>query len=1581
MDGHAEFKSLTPPDKEFTVKVDLGAQIDKFAWPTSDAATLETKAVVPGGTDKFFAFSVRRVAPLKVLVKRSDTGALIKGAKIEVEGVTGTKDSLETGPVPFEKLKEAKYKVKLLSLADADKPKFQVDDVAENALQHRTPDAGGYQEYDLDPKKPENKVEFTITPVIRVYLKPQFKDPESTDADEKTMRPFPAGFTCLMHTTGDVPKDTTSRKLIVRSDGLLAAADAADLPYVELKKSGTLKTFKLDFNQAEVMLIKCEKFGDATKKQELVKGADLIRDDLTAYRAFMVPTGPWTLKNSDWKVTDAAAFYKADKWEFADLEKPETIAVGSGSAPVKLTLDPHWQFLRFEFMDRFYGHKEHADKTVSIPPVEISGFREFPGKAKVDTARTKESLAAAAEAVIFQKQAALWEAEDANDKATSAKAFADYIADYWTTRVTDLTAARAVLTSWFATNNAYILANPADPVVVAENANLAKANADLAAANTEKAKAVTEKAAKDAIATPAAAALAAATTALVTATTALGTKRTDADAARGEADAAVAAAKLDTQSNWILEPGSKSENRVQCLPWIISKKDDGTAALKPDELSLIEFTAPANSYVHSKSATERVLVKLDPVTDIAKLKPGVDRLQYYDLPVKWKSQKYFARIPGAGAAAAKKNRFEQLAKEATKPGEPLTFCLDDLVLTEEDGTPLPDYEWSPDKRVALFCNRFSKKKHDGTADVKLTTEGLYDQDDTAHLSYLTKKPVGATAAGAAGTDTVEKNRNYIADYPKWTRLAIANGTLFDVFERRTKDSVVGVVGARAAVRYVDPTRPIPGVTLELNKFNPVTKAWEDIAHTNQRPVPNKTFKTRPGMVKKSYFAVQAYYEARYGVRYTEPFDEAKDEGTGRVDMALIRCCSVSGAGATAKERVVNLHFIRNYFEFIGPALSGKSITDQETWKDTWTKNVIARWNGSEDGTSRTPNSSGRAKILPRAVGAATPPAMEIEVLWFGQCLPQHQSHFHVRVEDKGANSRDNRGGSNGTGESSPEGYRDSDSTNGFASAHESGHADSLPDEYNERWDGASYGQISMKSNLPGDPYELDGRFVEYQQLDTGMMNGNRLLRNRYFWNSAEWSRVVLGEDPFKAAVDLKVAYGTYTDYWVPPHDDAVHGRTYTYWPTRYSLDHTKPATRCETDLYLVTYGEDHYSKVILKTYQSATATAKYDGVLVVAVKVKITLPPLPNGPGGNLHQNRKKLLQAMTAATAELNKKFVLKGKVRPGTPHEWTFQRCLIFFSPRYVVIGAMDNAGNVVTGASGADEIASIFKPPFEVVISENATAVTTSEWEAADPKPEIMKKTGADSWDTETTGLAIPKKADVGTAITDYHALPSADLKARMAKLEEIITLVTPLPVETVNLDHALWITLTDIPGRSRGTKGELQEVDNAVTNYVSISAEKYGERITQLEEIQRRCGVYDTVHMAMNRLAHPRARDRIDKVKAFNTEVGRKIADLKLIKPPALLKMQAENRKGYLERMHDSKKLLIKYAHGSDPATTDDVHDEFIKRFPEMLGIPKSVKDVATPANVVTFAEIAEMLGKTSANAIPNFGMTDASVINA
>jgi hypothetical protein len=171
-------------------------------------------------------------------------------------------------------------------------------------------------------------------------------------------------------------------------------------------------------------------------------------------------------------------------------------------------LDPHWQFLRFVYFDRMYGHKEHADKPVSIPTIEVAGFRERPAKDLVKTAATKAADAAAAQKNVYEKQIVLWDKQDLKDLADKDKAWTDYIDDFYTN----------------VSPNATEVANNAGK----KNANDAAAASAATAVNT-------------------------AQTQLTTAQNAVGTKPADATTAYQQALSA-ATAKPDSISNWILEP-------------------------------------------------------------------------------------------------------------------------------------------------------------------------------------------------------------------------------------------------------------------------------------------------------------------------------------------------------------------------------------------------------------------------------------------------------------------------------------------------------------------------------------------------------------------------------------------------------------------------------------------------------------------------------------------------------------------------------------------------------------------------------------------------------------------------------------------------------------------------------------------------------------------------------------------------------------------------------------------------------------------------------------------------------------------
>jgi hypothetical protein len=230
----------------------------------------------------------------------------------------------------------------------------------------------------------------------------------------------------------------------------------------------------------------------------------------------------------------------------------------------------------------------------------------------------------------------------------------------------------------------------------------------------------------------------------------------------------------------------------------------------------------------------------------------------------------------------------------------------------------------------------------------------------------------------------------------------------------------------------------------------------------------------------------------------------------------------------------------------------------------------------------------------------------------------------------------------------------------FVGAHEVGHGNSLPDEYCERWWGASYGEFSFWCRLPGDPYDPDGRFdpgpvtpLGSTQQDSGMMTGVVKMRNRYFWHSAEFARLVTN-------VPFKVKYDTYEDYKIPPHSSAP-AQQYTNWPISDAVDSTQ-GPRGKSDLLAYAMGKDRYTCAILP---NASDASPFDGVLVIMIKMQVTFQNISAaGISAAL------ILPAMRSAiTSVFNDKFMATGKVQSGSAQEWEFKKCQIRFSPRFCV------------------------------------------------------------------------------------------------------------------------------------------------------------------------------------------------------------------------------------------------------------------------------------------------------------------------
>lgn len=695
----------------------------------------------------------------------------------------------------------------------------------------------------------------------------------------------------------------------------------------------------------------------------------------------------------------------------------------------------------------------------------------------------------------------------------------------------------------------------------------------------------------------------------------------------------------DVKSNWWLVEDGET---VQCVPWVVQRKPNGDPDARPSEESILRFTSAAGTCVESTSATARRRV----VATADELKPGPERLKLYDLPTDWQSRNYYcetSRAPG------EYGWYEDVAVKPTSKAKPLVFSLDDIVLTDENLRRLAG--WNHGERLAIFGHTFDETLPDCSA------EGLYKRDAAATLPWYTKKP----AAGAP-----EEIENYVVDHARWTRLIAAQGNLFDVFDQRTVAGAVfdpsyDVIGARAAVRWVDATTQIGTTTVG----SWVAGAWQwDAQHA---PAPGRGFyPTFPTRVDRATFSIQPYYTQDYMERFGKYLDVGSASNIGRFDMALLRCCKAAKVDGKPVEVAVNLWFHKICFD---AAVAPKGM-DLKSYQAAFVRSVTNRFNGAD-----AKNPQKRPELLPK--DPAKP--LRVSVMTFMQVTPEAEAHFLVKLTDSDQDARDWRSG-HGTGETANSAPRDSGTVGGFVNAHEHGHQSAFPDEYNERWDAASYGQPSFYSTLPGDPYELDGRTKEFQKDNAPLMNGNHTLHNRYFWQAAEWVRLA-------ATVAMKVKLGgIYADYWLPPYPTAQETlRHYAFWPLSPSRNDVALAARAplvanrgKVDLYLYAIGADAFAVKTLPSREDPPGADPYDGILMVTVRLKVN--------AWGVKKDQEDDLKALAYAIARVARRFesgkarklnhvwTLAGLHGKGTSQEWAFKRCLVHFSPRLLISGVTE-------------------------------------------------------------------------------------------------------------------------------------------------------------------------------------------------------------------------------------------------------------------------------------------------------------------
>ena len=672
--------------------------------------------------------------------------------------------------------------------------------------------------------------------------------------------------------------------------------------------------------------------------------------------------------------------------------------------------------------------------------------------------------------------------------------------------------------------------------------------------------------------------------------------------------------KAEIISNWIT-PTEAS----QCIPWILQETK------KPDANAFLRFRSSENTFIETSGTStnfSRRFVTKNPSSssdiglnegnsinrDFSKAEAA--RLAYYDIPKLWKSTKYFTQLSGGtGNPAVKVGKFEELVTEQTTDDKPLIFSLDDIVLTDNNLNPL---NWIPDSkaenRVSIFCNTFARS---GPNLNDLSSEGLYKPDGTAFIDSVNKNAFTGNKLGFfTQLPKDEKTRNYISDYPDWTRLIITQGNFFDVFNKRTIDGKGDVVGARAAVRIQD-------VFASSSTF---------VKPRNDRP-------RVPVPVKSDFCDVQALFEQ----------DHVIFSHIGRYDMVRLKCTDVDSDGVT--EHGVCMVYLRIFFNFnstITPSfnpngsplkLTGNAAVD---WKETAIFNLLHRWNGPDIFAGSPPKTlnPGNAFVIPTNSGDKK---VKSKVIWFSQDLPKDISHYEVGVyKDPTDKVRGFMRAKEGEGVlDQTDNEPDNTSAGWFTFAHESGHGGSLVDEYIEST--GPGGIPGFGSYSPGSPFSIDSQ---------SMMRSNREVRARHYWHIAEWFRQLDNK-----SIDYKIKHGIY-DYVLQHATDAPK-KNFIGWPIAEKNDQVL-GERGKFNIFFYPLGKEFYSDRLLPFL--AKKPGAFDGIIIVLVKMEFDFPT----------DDSTKIQNYITNINSRIGKKFNNKFGAK-GNLFGKKYDRILLHFAPRY--------------------------------------------------------------------------------------------------------------------------------------------------------------------------------------------------------------------------------------------------------------------------------------------------------------------------
>ena len=671
------------------------------------------------------------------------------------------------------------------------------------------------------------------------------------------------------------------------------------------------------------------------------------------------------------------------------------------------------------------------------------------------------------------------------------------------------------------------------------------------------------------------------------------------------------------RSNWLT-----ADEGCQCLPWIINNP------AKPDSNTFVRFRCAENTFIEttgsSDSFSRKYVSKNPPDSPDPGLNEGQNtdrdfnkaegkRLQFYDLSKLWKSTKYFTQLSGGkDQPAAKVGKFENLVAEKTTNEKPLIISLDDIILTDKDLNPI---NWKPnneiENRIALFCNTFSNK---GPQKNDLSSEGLYKPDGRAFIGgTIPNTFTGNNLGFFTQLPKDEKDRNYISDYPDWTRLAITQGNVFDIFDKRTVEGKGDVVGARAGVRI----------------FNVFSSSGGFVPPDNNRP--------RTPQARKSAFCdIQPFFEQEH-----EIFSHI-----GRFDIVRLRCSDIDSDGET--EIGACIVYLRLFFNFNKNSNKPDDsephnipANDQKEWIETAIMNFLKRWNGPDKkgGSSPQTFNPGSAEIISADTSKLK---FKSKVIWYSQKFPREKSHFELGVyksTDPNKKIRAFMRSKDGTGvldktDNEPK-------SNGFFTfAHECGHGGSLVDEYIEQTTPTSFPLATWLDGFdyysPGSPFALDAE---------AMMRRNKEVRARHSWHLAEVYRELDSKN-----FDYKIKHNN--NEFVLPHLSSAPKRNFAGWDDKRDVD-VELGNHGKFSLFLNPLGKEDYTVKVIPAFTNKPGV--YDGIFIVLIKMKFDFPT----------DNVNTIHNFLNNINSRIYKKFNFRFGIKSKTGS--LYQNCLLHFQTRY--------------------------------------------------------------------------------------------------------------------------------------------------------------------------------------------------------------------------------------------------------------------------------------------------------------------------